>query len=199
MPDQYGFNHLGDSVRCIDCPTGGPIWRWPERKRARHGRTHGTEPKPSAADVRRQRILLAAPPTQSNEEKEAITMANKATGKGEPAKQVAIDVLRTAGEPLHAKEIAMRVLASGRCAGLRGKTPEATISAMLAVGSKKGGPFARVDKGTYTVADTAIKTATKAQPQTPARTKPTPTPKKAPAAKATSRTRTKRATAKRSS
>ena len=199
MPDQYGFNHLGDNVRCIDCPTGGPIGHWPEHKRARHGGTHGTEPNPGGADVRRMRILLAAPPTNSNEEKEAITMANKATGKGEPAKQVAIDVLRKAGEPLHAKEIAKRVLASGRCAGLKGKTPEATISAMLAVGSKPGGPFARVDKGTYTV--TASTTATKTQRQTPAvaEQKPTSTRKKAPAAKATSRTRTKRAAAKRSS
>ncbi|MHB8696035.1 MAG: winged helix-turn-helix domain-containing protein, partial [Solirubrobacteraceae bacterium] len=146
MPDQYGFNHLGDSVRCIDCPTGGAIWRWPARKRARHARGHDSGREQGAADVRRQRILLAAPPTQSNEEKEAITMANKATGKGEAAKQVAIDVLRKAGEPLHAKEIAKRVLASGRCAGLKGKTPAATISAMLAVGSKPGGPVARVDK-----------------------------------------------------
>ncbi len=199
MPDQYGFNHLGDNVRCIDCPTGGPIWRWPEHKRARHGRTHGTEPKPGAADVRRMRILLAAPPTDSNEEKEAITMANKATGKGEPAKQVAIDVLRKAGEPLHAKEIAKRVLASGRCAGLKGKTPEATISAMLAVGSKPGGPFAHVDKGTYTVADTASTTVTKTQRPARAVAQPKPTRKKAPAAKATNRTRTKRAAAKRSS
>jgi hypothetical protein len=197
MPDQYGFNHLGDNVRCIDCPTGGPIWRWPEHKRARHGRTHGTDPKPCAADVRRQRILLAAPPTQSNEEKEAITMATTATSKGEPAKQVAIDVLRKAVEPLHAKEIAKRVLASGRCAGLKGKTPEATISAMLAVGSKPGGPFARVDKGTYTVSDTASATAAKTQRRTPASTKPTPTRKKAAAAKATSQTRTKRTAAKR--
>jgi hypothetical protein len=171
----------------------------PEHKRARHGRTHGTEPKPGAADVRRQRILLTAPLTDSNEEKEAITMANKATVKGDPAKQVAIDVLRKAGEPLHAREIAKRVLASGRCAGLKGKTPEATISAMLAVGSKPGGPFTRVDKGTYTVNDTASTTATKGQPQTSARTKPTPTRKNAAATKATSRTRTKRATTKRSS
>jgi HB1, ASXL, restriction endonuclease HTH domain len=200
MPDQYGFNHLGDSVRCIDCSTGGPIWRWPEHKRARHGRTHGTEPKLCAADVRRQRILLTATPTQSNEEKEAITMANKATSKGESAKQVAIDVLRKAGEPLHAKEIAKRVLASGRCAGLKGKTPDATISAMLAVGSKPGGPFTRVDKGTYTVADTASTTVTKTQrPTRAAKQKPTTTRKKAPAAKAASRTRTKRAAAKRSS
>jgi hypothetical protein len=200
MPDQYGFNHLGENVRCIDCPQGGPIGHWPEHKRARHGHTHGTEPKAGAADVRRQRILLAAPPTQSNEEKEAITMANKATRKGEPAKQVAIDVLRKAGEPLHAKEIAKRVLASGRCAGLKGKTPEATISAMLAVGSKPGGPFARVDKGTYTVTDTASTIATKAQRRTPAVAKPKPTltRKKTPAAKATSRTRTKRTAAKQS-
>jgi hypothetical protein len=131
------------------------------------------------------RILLAAPPTNSNEEKEATTMASTKpkSGKGEPAKQVAIDVLRKAGEPLHAKEIAKRVLASGRCAGLKGKTPEATISAMLAVGSKPGGPFARVDKGTYTLADVASATAAKEQRKTPAATKPTPTRKKAPATK----------------
>ena len=183
MPDQYGFNHLGDNVRCIDCPTNGPIGHWPEHKRAKHARSHSTGPRRSTADLRRMRILLAAPPTQSNEEKEAITMANKATGKGEPAKQVAIDVLRKAGEPLHATEIAKRVLASGRCAGLKGKTPEATISAMLAVGSKPGGPFARVDKGTYTVSDTASPAAKKTQRRTPARMKPTPTRKRAAAAK----------------
>ncbi len=57
--------------------------------------------------------------------------------------------------PLHAKEIAKRVIESGRCSGLKGKTPEQTITAMLAVGSKPDGPFKRVDKGTYTLADTA--------------------------------------------
>jgi hypothetical protein len=72
--------------------------------------------------------------------------------RGESAKQVAVDVLRKAGRPLQAKEIAKRVIESGRCAGLKGKTPEATISAMLAVGSKPGGPFKRVEKGTYTLA-----------------------------------------------
>ncbi len=78
------------------------------------------------------------------------TTKNKAAS----AKQVAIDVLRQAGEPLPAKEIATRVLASGRCAGLKGKTPEATISAMLAVGSRPGGPFTRVAKGTFSDAAT---------------------------------------------
>jgi hypothetical protein len=199
VPDRYGFNHLGDNVRCIDCPTGGPIGQWPEPKRAHHARTHGNAAKHEPTDARRTRTLLFAPPTNSNEEKEALTMANKTTSKGEPAKQVAIDILRKAGTPLHAKEIAKRVLASGRCASLKGKTPEATISAMLAVGSKPGGPFARVDKGTYTVS--ASTTATMTQRPTPAvaKRKATPTRKKAPTAKATSRTRTKCAAAKRSS
>ena len=80
-------------------------------------------------------------------------MAKQKAVKGESAKQVAIDVLRAAAGPLNAKEVAKRVIDSGRCAGLKGKTPEATISAMLAVGSKPGGPFKRVDKGTYVLAD----------------------------------------------
>ena len=171
MPDRHGFDLLGETVRCIDCPTGGPLWRWPERKRRRHARSHRTAPRRNGRDVRRQRILLAAPPTQTNEEKEASTMAKQTPTKGEPAKQVAIDVLRTAGEPLHAKEIAKRVIESARTR-LGGKTPEQTITAMLAVGSKPGGPFTRVDKGTYTLADTA------AEPQQPARAR---TPKRQPA------------------
>lgn len=99
-------------------------------------------------------------------------MAIKSSSKGEPARQVAIDVLRKAGEPLHAREIAKRVLGSGRCAGLKGKTPEATITAMLAVGSKPGGPFSRVGKGTYTLANTGITTRARQKPsakRTPAR------------------------------
>jgi len=161
MPDSYDFHDLGDSVRCIDCPR------------------HGIALKDSTTDLRRRRPLLAAPPATNNEEKEA-TMATKAPGKGEPAKQVAIDILRKAREPLHAKEIAKRVLASGRCAGLKGKTPEATISAMLAVGSKPGGPFTRVDKGTYALAGTKANQS----PSKAARSRKAP-------AKRTSQTRTR--------
>ncbi len=95
-------------------------------------------------------------------------MAKQTAAKGVSAKQVAIDVLRAADGPLKAKEIAKRVIDSGRCAGLKGKTPEATISAMLAVGSKRDGPFKRVDKGTYTLADTAHAASKPAQPPTPA-------------------------------
>jgi hypothetical protein len=161
MPDRHGFNLLGENVRCIDCEAGGPLWRWPERKRRRHASRHRPLAR-GAGDRGRQRVLLAAPSTGTHEEKEAITMAKQTTTKGEPAKQVAIDVLRQAGEPLHAKEIAKRVLESGRSSGLKGKTPEATISAMLAVGSKPGGPFKRVDKGTYTLAEAATAAAEEA-------------------------------------
>lgn len=189
MPDRHGFNHLGDDVRCIDCPTGGPLGQWPEHKRARHARAHGRNGTSGARDLRRQRPLLTAPPTNSNEEKEA-TMPTTNTQKGVSAKQVAIDVLRTAGEPLHASEIAKRVLASGRCAGLKGKTPEATISAMLAVGSKPGGAFTRVDKGIYTLADAPAAT-TSAKTSKPAAAKRAPVRKTAArkTKSATSRTR----------
>jgi HB1, ASXL, restriction endonuclease HTH domain len=84
-------------------------------------------------------------------------MAKQTPAKGESAKQVAIDVLRAADGPLKAKEVAKRVIDSGRCSGLKGKTPEATISAMLAVRSKSGGPFKRVAKGTYALADRAAR------------------------------------------
>src|SRR5206468_9520756 len=83
--------------------------------------------------------------------------------QGESAKQVTIDVLRAAAEPLHAKEVAKRVIDSGRCARLKGKTPEATVAAILAVGSKPGGPFKRVDKGTYAIAEAAASGPEKAQ------------------------------------
>ena len=102
-------------------------------------------------------VARAASVDNNDEEKEAITMAKQKAAKGESAKQVTIDLLREAAEPLHAKEIAKRVIESGRCSGLKGKTPEATIAALLAVGAKPGGPFKRVNKGTYTLADASAR------------------------------------------
>jgi hypothetical protein len=199
MPDQHGFNHLGDDVRCIDCPAGGPLGRWPEHKRAQHAHTHGRTT--SAIDLRRQRPLLAASPPTNNEEKEAsmatTTKQDASAKQGASAKQVAIDVLRKAGEPLHANEIAKRVLASGRCAGLKGKTPEATISAMLAVGSKPGGPFTRVDKGTYALASSTPATERNSAQTTPKRSATKAATRKPPAT-GKSKTAVKRTTAKRS-
>lgn len=66
------------------------------------------------------------------------------------AKQAAVQVLKRAHGPLHVKEIAERVMKMDDVSGLKGKTPEATIAAMLSVeNGKKDGLFKRVEKGTY--------------------------------------------------
>lgn len=98
--------------------------------------------------------------------------------RGASAKQVAIDVLRAARKPLHTNEVARRVIDSGRCSGLKGKTPEATVAAMLAVGSKAGGPFKRVDKGTYALADPSPKQKEKEKSVQPQKRNATPRAKK---------------------
>lgn len=71
--------------------------------------------------------------------------------RGITAKEAAVEVLGAAGGPLKTAEIARRVLeVSG--VRLKGKTPEATVAAMLAVENKKpDGLFIRVAAGTYTL------------------------------------------------
>lgn len=60
MPDRYGFDHLGDEVRCIeeDCGARGPLWVWTIPKRARHRAAH--ERARRAQIEREQRARLAA-------------------------------------------------------------------------------------------------------------------------------------------
>lgn len=65
------------------------------------------------------------------------------------AKAAAVEVLRRAGEPLQANEIGKRVL---RVKGVQlgGKTPHATVAAILATENKKpDGLFVRTAPGTY--------------------------------------------------
>ncbi len=72
-----------------------------------------------------------------------------AMDKATTARQAAVEVLREAGEPLKSAEIARRVL-EVKGVRLAGKTPEATVAAMLAVENKKpDGLFVRVAPGTY--------------------------------------------------
>lgn len=60
-------------------------------------------------------------------------------------------VLKRAGGPLHVNEITKRILAMPNT-GLKGKTPTASVGAMLAVNSKKRGSiFKRTAPSTYTV------------------------------------------------
>ena len=65
------------------------------------------------------------------------------------AKQAAVEVLLRAGEPLKSDEITRRVLAV-KGVRLVGKTPDASVAAMLAVENKKpDGLFVRTAPGTY--------------------------------------------------
>lgn len=64
------------------------------------------------------------------------------------ARQAAIDFLTGKRNPQKAKAIIEAVLANPEVK-LGGKTPEATISAMLSVENKKGGIFERTAPGTY--------------------------------------------------
>ena len=108
MPDRHGFNLLGETVRCIVCEVGGPLWRWPERKRRQHARSHRAVARRSGRDVRRQRVLLTAPPTHTSEEKEASTMGSLAllkiatdhptrrSSKAAPARRQSMRCLRSA-------------------------------------------------------------------------------------------------------
>lgn len=55
MPNNYGFNILGDTVACIDCDERGPASAWPARTQARHQAAHVKAAKEKAErDARRR-------------------------------------------------------------------------------------------------------------------------------------------------
>lgn len=65
--------------------------------------------------------------------------------------KAAEEILRKEGKPLHVKELTQRILAMPNTK-LGGKTPDATVGAILAVDSKKTGSiFRRTKPGTYTI------------------------------------------------
>lgn len=70
----------------------------------------------------------------------------------------AIQILKDAGKPLHAKEIAERIIEAGLWSS-DGKTPEATVSARLYSDIKKHGDqstFVKVAPQTFFLRDTQI-------------------------------------------
>lgn len=69
----------------------------------------------------------------------------------------AVQVLREADGPLHTKEITERILARGK-AGLKGKTPEATVAAQIVTDSKRDdSPFRKTKPGTFGLKPSAKK------------------------------------------
>lgn len=97
----------------------------------------------------------------------------KASGATVPVISAAEGVLRTAGAPLHYREITSRILASGQ-SRLRSKTPENTVTAILSVDIQENpnSKFQRVDRGTYGLREWQDKPPTDSPP--PAA--PTPDP-----------------------
>ncbi|HEY2654121.1 MAG TPA: HTH domain-containing protein [Solirubrobacteraceae bacterium] len=85
----------------------------------------------------------------SGELRRALTTANDE--KRKTAKQAAVEVLESTDEPLKSDEITRRVLAV-KGVRLAGKTPAASVAALLAVESKKpDGLFVRTAPGIYTL------------------------------------------------
>lgn len=65
------------------------------------------------------------------------------------AREAAIDVLTKAGKPMHVRDITKAVLATPGVK-MAGKTPDATINAMLSVDAKKDdGVFKRTEAATF--------------------------------------------------
>lgn len=77
-------------------------------------------------------------------------MTATATEKKVTAKEAARKVLAKADGPLNVKVIAEKVVAT-KGVTLAGKTPEATIAAMLHVEAKKGNIFQKAGKGLFTL------------------------------------------------
>jgi hypothetical protein len=135
MATGHAFDAAGGGRKRVVVEAAGSEWSPGERRPAIRSELRLPRTTPRAG---RGFLVAAAPGQTDDEEKEAITMVKQTAAKGASAKQVAIDVLGEADGPLKAREVVKGVIGSGRCAGLKGKTPEATISAMLAVGSKPG-------------------------------------------------------------
>ena len=80
------------------------------------------------------------------------------TTKSKTAKQAAVEALREAAEPLTLKELVERVLATPGVE-LKGKTPGATIAAILATeNTRADGLFERTAPGTYGLRELLVPT-----------------------------------------
>jgi hypothetical protein len=118
------------------------------------------DPKPSAKRGKastakgKATTAKASSAKASTKGKGSTAAAKPATAKATAkprigAKAIAIDVLKANGGPMHTRDIVKGILADKRSTGLKGKTPDATIAAMLAVSAKKSDTFKRTEPGTF--------------------------------------------------
>lgn len=110
--------------------------------------------------------------TRKRSSRKATTSASRKTSpasSGEKrlsAKDAAVRVLKREGGPLKATVIAERVLAT-KGVKLAGKTPAATIAAMLSVENQKSdGLFVRTEPGTYALREAKPKKEPEAEAAT---------------------------------
>lgn len=77
-------------------------------------------------------------------------------------KRAATLILQQAGKPLHYREIT-RLALEGGLIKTAGKTPDATMNAMLATAAKDGDTFVRLDPGIFDLKERATATVTKGE------------------------------------
>lgn len=98
----------------------------------------------SKASAKRSTAKRSSSPARSSSSRSRTASMERVS-----AKDAVHDVLKVAGKPLATPEIVTAVLATEGVA-LKGKTPAATIAAVLSVeNGKADGLFVRVEKGTY--------------------------------------------------
>jgi hypothetical protein len=115
VPDEHGFDHLGDAtVRCIWCTAGGRTWRWPDRARARHARGHERDRRQAAEQSERDRAVVTGA-TRDPDDAEVTPMGKQGgtKTKSEPLLDPAVY-----GEQSLERLTAERTTLSNRLAGL---------------------------------------------------------------------------------
>lgn len=95
--------------------------------------------------------------------KTAKAKVAKTPAKGRSTLDAAAHVLAAKGEPMHHHDIAKAILSRKLAPGLKGKTPEMTISAALTMAAKNGGRFVKTAPGTFALGDQPAKRATPAK------------------------------------
>lgn len=108
---------------------------------------HEATPKPGEAEGGSSRASKGGTATKPKRQ----TRSSAKGGGKLSAIKAAEEILRKEGKPLHVKELTEKILAMPNTK-LGGKTPDATVGAILAVNSKTpGSVFRRTKPGTYAI------------------------------------------------
>lgn len=95
--------------------------------------------------------------TSKSKKSSGSTSSSRASSAPKPTSGVAVAaaLLAKSAGPMKVVDLARAVVKSGRAAGLKGKTPEATIGAHVYVSARAGRTFVLVDRGLVDLIDRA--------------------------------------------